>query len=568
MARSVAPLAVGLLVALALGLRSTGLGWMLPQRVEPDSQIVLQTRVLRGELEAPAEQFGTYGLVTACVAAVLPQVRPSVAPAGAPLEEHLAAAGADVLRVRIAVLLLSLVVVPATWHLARQALGRAASLFAAALVATSLLLLSLSQQARPHAGACGLFLVAVLAALELRRRPGWRSYAIAGVAAGLAVGVLQSGLIVLPSLALAHLLRERSASAGSRFGVLLALALLVPMFLAFNPTLLETALEGRRVALGAHRISVELFDGGGFSKLAWALWAYEPTLCGLAALGLPIAAARWPIESAPRRDLVVVGSHALLYLAAFGAYSGFEQRMSPPLLPYLALVAAMPLDAGLRRARPAARRWIGAAALGVLAVPALVAARYASLRTADDTLERAAQWVGEHLRPGEDLAVVSFPLDLPLFQERESLEANRALVPDDPGFYPRFTRWFRYQAYVAREDLGGPLAARFRLRFSTRGELTVPSRRLGRRLEALGARYVIVELRPAEGSDPGNRRIEEALAPLGRRVARFSPWRESESRGSSFDYEAFISPLESVVAQAFAAERLGPVIEVYELAAR
>ena len=46
-----------LLCAAALGLRLWGLDWMLPQRMEPDAQVVVQTRILH---DADREQAARY----------------------------------------------------------------------------------------------------------------------------------------------------------------------------------------------------------------------------------------------------------------------------------------------------------------------------------------------------------------------------------------------------------------------------------------------------------------------------------------------------------------------------
>ena len=70
----------------------------------------------------------------------------AVPPAGAPLAEHLARAARPFLDARLASVWLSLLVLPATYLLARTVLRRPAALLAVGLVATSLLHLSFTQR--------------------------------------------------------------------------------------------------------------------------------------------------------------------------------------------------------------------------------------------------------------------------------------------------------------------------------------------------------------------------------------------------------------------------------------
>jgi hypothetical protein len=560
-----------LLCALSLGLRLWSLDWMLPHRVEPDSEVVAQTRILFDADREEAWRFGTYGLLTAYTAALLPAPRQVAPTADMSLEEHRANAASDVVRIRLAVALLSLLIVPATWWLARQALGGPSALFAAALMATSLLHLSLSQQARPHAVACSFMTLAVAAAIQLRRRPSWARYAVAGLAAGLAAGALQSGLAVLPALAVAHLSRERSERASSFWRITLSAAVFALLLALFYPLIAsQTAelfeLREGRIDQGTHRVDLAHFDGRGFPIMLWSTWSYEPTLLVLGAIGLVLAIRRWPLARSARRDLFVALAFVLPYVLAFGAFRGFQERMLLPLVPYLATLAAFPLDAALKRAPR--RAWaIGAAAVLALAVPTDLAARLSDLRARDDTIEQCAQWVEQHLQPETDVAVVTFPLDLPLFQDDKALQANREVIRDDPDFYPRLTRWFRYQAYAVqgRAEPLQPGSPRFGLIYArpqdfARGELVDGA------LERLGARYALLELFPPEREVPGNTALVESLRQRGRRVARFAPWRDAESSDLPFEHEGLPSTIQAhVVRYLLRAERVGPVIEIYAL---
>ena len=160
----------------ALALRLTGLGFGLPQAHEPDLRYVVNLEWLREgiDFDASTELKQWYPLLVPRLTALAPAVGP--APAGAALEEHLAAAAAPVVQLRATVALLAALVVPATFLLARRFLASGWSLLAAALSATSLLHLVFSQQARPHGATATTFTLAVLGAMALRRRGdlvGW-----------------------------------------------------------------------------------------------------------------------------------------------------------------------------------------------------------------------------------------------------------------------------------------------------------------------------------------------------------------------------------------------------------
>ena len=131
--------------------------------------------------------------------------RGAAAAQDAPLAEHLAAAARPQLQVRLTIALLASLIVPATWLLVSWFVGRSWAFFAAALVAASLLDVSFSQQSRPHAVSGAVFLAAVLAAVRMRRSADLPSYLLAGGAAALAIGCLQSGITVLPPLVVAYL---------------------------------------------------------------------------------------------------------------------------------------------------------------------------------------------------------------------------------------------------------------------------------------------------------------------------------------------------------------------------
>ncbi len=567
-----------LLCAAALGLRLHGLDFLLPHRMEPDGEIVAQVRLLDAKDRSADWQFGTYGLLIAYVASALPD--PATPSPEMSLEQHLAISKAEVLRVRLVVACLSILLIPATYLRARQALGPGPSLFAASLGTTSLLALSLGQQARPHAVATGFYLLSVLASLRLRRSPTWGSYALAGLAAGLAIGVLQSGIAVLIPLAAAHLLREGGSRSASLRRALLASAIVAALLALFYPFLFSQTTSSLQVddAAGGirqsgHVIDLARFNGGGFRSVLWAFWSYEPVILLLGLAGLPVVLRRLaPLGRSARRDLIVVLAFALPYLCVVGIFQGTQERFLLPLIPYAAVLGAFVPDALLRRAgEDAPRRALAvASALLLLAFPSYVAWRLSAARAADDTLEQAAAWIEAHCDPREDRVLATFPGQLPLFHDDETAASSRMLIPDRSDFYPILTRWVRYELYRSGvAGTSGPQAPRrWKLLTATPGEFDPQraSQPAHDRLRELGVDYTVVELFPPERGVPGEGRRAEVLRSIGTRQARLAPWRDPGSSDLGFEYEGMPShPDAYVVGYVLAARSVGPVVEIYSV---
>jgi hypothetical protein len=576
--------ALALLSALALGVRLVGLDFLLPGLLEPDNNIALQAELLeRGEPHPEADwRFGSYPLFVARCAAALPR-RAAMPDSGAGLEEHLRAASSWILRARLAVALLSVLIVPGTFFLARRFLGPGWSLFAAALMAASLLDTSFAQQARPHAPLASMTLLALLAALRLRRAPTPVAYVVAGLAAGAAVGTLHNGLAVLPALAVAWLLRRREHGRASGAWILATLAIVAIWAWRLYPTLFaslgrasgggELDLAQRRVAQGEHEIFLVDFDGSGLRLTLEALWLYEPVALLLAGLGLArgvFALARGARAGRERaRDLAVVLAFALPYLAVLGAFARTLERFTLPLLPLLACLAAYGAAGAAElatRALPAGRaRRVAASAVAIalLAFPAAATAKLALARSRPTTLAEAARFIREHATPAERVLVTP-GLDLPLFSGAEALRSNRELLRN-PQSYPRITNWFRHQARALDQGLElDPAEPRWQL-------FWIPPRPLESGGEAAVAEYLrsfdgdwlALEVFGPDRGQPFMDALRSGAASLGRRVARFEP---EPGAQALFAYEDIsFPPRWHSALRTLRIERTGPVIEVYDL---
>lgn len=481
--RRVAACIVALLVAFALVMRSIGIGYELPHRPEPDAWIVSQSAWFdrpAGEPETDATWLSDFypHLFGHLLAALPGQSFARPLPSDAPLAEHLARASEPFVRGRWMVALFSLLLVPATYRLARSFVDRRAALFAAALAATSFLVAFHAQQARPHAAAAPLSAIALVFALRHARKGGAWSFALASIAAALAVGAFHMGVFVLPSLVLAWWFAPRRRV----WQLALPLAALAVAIACFYPFLLERGVTWsdatKSFDLGGQTLSRELITFTGVERIFGGLWSFDPLLSALAAAGILVLGtglARRRIgfgTSTPRavdRDAAARSEHAIdrtevtratpalrsessaldgrallivaLFPLAFLAFWLPQQTVWPryaiPLVPIAALLAAGAFAAA--SARLAGRPVLVLAAL-LLAFPAWACVRLASLRARDDTSTLAARWIGEHADAARDRIGLHVLVALPLPRTQSSLAAL-------PTWF--YSPWEHYQSRVA-----------------------------------------------------------------------------------------------------------------------
>lgn len=427
------------LIALAAFLRLRGLDRELPHAPEPDSHLVLQIELLREgrapDLKQSEKGYYAYPLPLAQVLALWPaeQAAPDAA-----LSEHLAAASSDAFRGRLAVALLSLLLIPATWMLARRFTTPLGAVLATLFTATSLLHLEFSQQARHHAPHASFALLAVLAALQLRECASWGRYLAASALALLALGMLHSGWFALLPIVAAHFLRERDERRASSWAIALPIATCLFAWFALYPRESEDMNPEASWATGGHTFHLSDLSVSGFATGARLLWDYDPGLSVAAALGAAFVLfggmRSWrELDGARKRELVVALSYALPYGLALGVYTQTVDRMLLPLVPFLAVLGGIGMVTLAGKLPAVARIGVVAAAL---VTPSLGALRYASVRDADDTYEQAAEWLEANAQ-GRVLFGTRFTL--PLASDAAALELARS------DHASRQRRWVRYQ---------------------------------------------------------------------------------------------------------------------------
>jgi hypothetical protein len=560
--------------------------------VNPDEHVFAeQLELMRNGASSPEldPRYGYYPHLVPRVAWIATSLMRAKRPADdttLTLAEHLTAASRDLVALRAVVACLSLLVVPATYLLARRFLARPAALLAAALAATSSLHQWYSTQARPHGAAAALALVAVLAALEVRRRGDARSYLLAGVASGLALGSLQSGFIVLLPLLVAHVLRSRAGSRRAWLWLVSALSIAAGSFRAFYPFVFApgaSELAGNHV-LGAADVAGTRFGGRGFAILLKTLVDYDPWILALASAGVFVLAIRARRDARAssgarelrqssgecelwrgRDDLLVVFAYAIPYVLAFGAYDRTEARYAIPLLPYLACLGACATAVAARWASRIAtayrvQRALAAAVLvAAFAVQASAACRIAAVRAAPDTATLAARWIQDHLDPARDRLAVTPSLELPLLRDAESLrDAPTSLEGTlDP--------WLVYQARLPRGTVvhgawsisGLPLRPPAAFDALIRDPLAV--------LRAMRCDYVAVEAFEQRGYD----RLLAAVRGSCARVVRIP----NASAASARDDATFLAAdvmrprvaWGALVRTALSVDALGPTVEIYRV---
>ncbi len=572
---------LALIVALGLALRLHGIGFLLPQLGEPDGLVIdYQLRALEGHGRETAADplYAYYPHLVARTAALVP--RSWVAPETPhTLADHLRVASAPRMRARIAVALLSLLAIPLSWWLARRFLADPWPLMAAALVAGSPFLVWFAQQARPHAAATSFALLAVCAAVHLRGTGGWRAYAIAGLSAGLAVGVLQSGLAVLPALALAILLRARADRWRALAGAVLVLAIAAVFVFVLYPFVFAGEADPGRVtlrpdgtlAVSRHLVFLDLFNGRGFEVVWRAFTEYDPLLTGLALFGLATAvlnAPRWAprlrLRAGERRtlDFVIVLAHALPYLIAIGLYQRTYQRFALPLVPYLAIASAY---GAWQLWRLAARGGLGlslaAGALAFLAAAAELAWSWqiGRVRARTDTIQEAANWITQHVPPETQAISVMPGLDLPIARSRASIKKD--WLHKDEQSVP----WFRYQADLMPAAIEGPTWHIDSMPLITPEERTKAHSEAYAFARELPGGYAAIIVWP-ENFRPALHAVRAGLRGQFELVARFVPDEPDPETDIPLAHQDDEYPIRVPWARRMLEARcVGPVVEIYRL---
>lgn len=543
---------VVLLTAAGLAVRLHGIGFMLPHVLEPDGGVIMR-QVMLMHSDVPTPEFETnwsaYPHFVARFIALWPDAE-KWRLASNDLAGHLRAASAPLLQARIGVALLSVLLVPGTWLLARRFLSRGAAFFAAASMSTSLFAVWFAQECRPHGPAAAMALLAVLAALRLRERPSVAAYVLAGIAAGAAIGTLQSGVAVMFPLLAAHVLRRRERPGQGRWHIAIALLLAAAVACAFYPFLLKPTTStnmpvlsytGPTLEFFGHSIFLEMFNGSGFAIVLATLWSFETVASLLALFGL-VAWLRNGEKKLSRAygrahpDLVVVLAYVVPYFIVIGLYERTYERFALQLLPFVMVLAAFGAVRGgdWLRAKHVSRVAIGAAAAVLLALPAFGTLRLVHLRAEPDSGTMVARWIEEHVEPGEERVLVVPFLDFPLWRTEETLVEEAYLGWTSP--------WQIYQTKLVGHPVEG---RRYDLRYWPFTKKAIRELALADPLafcKQVGAKYVIINMPLSDTGDPVRPPFLRALRAKAELVLRVPSGTRGVAAEPTLFYEGVLDP--------------------------
>jgi hypothetical protein len=561
-ARSRTPilLALAVLTIWTLLVRLWGYDFGVPLMKEADTFIVEHVRMLNeGEVKLDRAQSALqYPSLLAELVALFSERKLEPTGAERTLSEHLASAAALWLHVRLAVVLASVLLVPATFALARRFVTDGWALFAAALASFSLLHVCFAQQARCHALVASLAAWSVVAILWMRRSPSWRSYGACGVLVALSAGAFHSGLAVLAPLAAAQLLRRDKRWSDAR--ILLPLALTAASVRVFYWYYFDAA---ARAAKGENDGLLEalingMFDGSGFARLGRTLWYYEPVLTLFVALALATTFAtrgKRPLGAKPvdRADALVVASYVAPYLLLAGFFSETFERFLLPLVPYFAVFAAWGLcrlQLSLARARGA----FALACVALLAIPLAASTKLSWLRGQASTVDEATAWVERNVTSPATQPIYALPpLDFGVLRTRESLRP------------PYFTPWTLYQNRLPDDARVEPLYRIYWLAAKEGHGKLDTQEQIEAYLRSHGPGVFAVERIHANQS-ASRAALVDTLVARGRLLARISPDGDphyTEHKLWEQDVEA--PGWRHVTLRVLRARAVGPVIEFYEL---
>lgn len=580
------------LTMFALIVRLWHIDALLPYRYEPDADMVTQAEIIRyGDANPGANpNWASYPNAIARVASLFP-LEPSTPPQT--LDEHLAAASRPHLVVRVIVAVLSVLLIPAAFGLARLFFSARWSLVAAGLVATSLMLLNNSQQARPHAAAAGLTVLAVLAAVRMRRDPRPINYALASGTAALAFGILQFGAFAWPALLVAHLLRDRTQRRSALLGIAICVVALGASILLFHGYLFDPAENGESpfkitstgLYFGKHLVLLRV-NIDGMLVLAQGLWSSDPAMFWLTAAGLawlPFAA--WSAGKRARAgrwgDVLIVLAHVVPFLFGAAIFNRAYPRFFVPLLPHCACLGVLALRSlslgaqrlGARGTTAGVSNAAAAFALLALAIPTYVTAKYVWLRSRPDSIRCFADWIRSTPERASTRYFTTMSIDVPL--PRTLLVSPTGVIPEHRDhMFP----WWRYQRrHEATMRALGTYDVRW---FELLGEPDPLAPFVGL-IPPDGRAFAVIELQQgAVQSEDHPLRL--VLARRGELVARFGPYGEDDQRGNlhqlpayshnlGYDHlarggaEGFFEWRSTHAGRILAARRIGPTFEVYRI---
>lgn len=342
---------------------------------------------------------------------------------------------------RLLSLLFAAAALVAVARLAARAGGRAAAWIAFFAAALCPVFISGALEAKPHLPATALLLWAILAALEWLDTGRWLALHRSALLAGLAFGLVLTGLVGALLGGLLLFVAPRGVERGAaRRGVLRALVLAAAVYAVTNPYVVYNALFHRAKLASNLSNSTAMYDIGrvpeGAIRVATLLYeGVGPGVVVIGAIGLVIVLRRWP-----RHALLALAPAAglLLICVAIGAGKPAEFGRFLALPGLLLCVATGVALAQLRRRGPLVAILPLAVVLLTTGAPRYLGAFLQDALGAAESRRLAGVFLARHMGDLDELAVVQEPAPYaipPLDFMRVEL---RLLPPTEPaGLDPR-----------------------------------------------------------------------------------------------------------------------------------
>jgi len=401
------------ILVLSFALNAWGANWGLPERWHPD-ELTQRAENMVGEPSLNPHYFAYGGLHYYVIAAL------AVLPVKIPnklfhLMDYDMQTTLVVLASRLLSAVLGMGLVGLTYRIGERLFDARTGLFAAALLATSMVLVNLSHFATADVPSLFWFTLACVFATDILLSGRPRSYLLAGLCSGLAAAVKYVGGLSMVPLVAAHLL------AGSPRHRLLGAALCMSAvgFGVGNPVLLFAPLEF--IQGFAAESAFNSARGLGLPRSFLPLVSQLKDAMGLPVLLLSFAglvyALRLLASDQHRASVVLVLSMVVPYYLVAGAMRGPRAgplllpqpplRYALPIVPFLLLFAGKMLS-DLIVARHRVIRRVGLALFAVASCYSTVYAGLVDLKFTHDSRYAAREWILGNVMPGSTIEITSY----------------------------------------------------------------------------------------------------------------------------------------------------------------
>lgn len=442
------------ILMLSLLMNAWGIGWGLPQRWHPD-ELTQRAENMVGEPSLNPHYFayGSFHYYLIAAFAVLPVKLPNKFLS---LMDYDTQSTLVVVLSRLLSALLGTGIVLLTFLIGERLFDRRTGLFAAAMLAASMILVNLSHFATVDVPSLFWFTLSCLMATQVFRGGGRVSYFLAGLCSGLAAGVKYVGGLSFLVLVAAHFLAR-----SKRHRLLAAAFLLTAVgFVLGNPVVLFAPLE-----FAEGFVAESIFNslrGVGLPR------AFLPLIFELKdALGLPVFllsvaggayAVRLLASKESRASVLLVLSMMLPYYFAMGSMRGPRAgplllpqpplRYTLPMLPFLLLLTAKMLSdlVAVRRrdVRGVARAISVAAICYSIAYAACV-----DLEFTHDSRYAAREWLLKNVAAGTSIEATSYGPSIPGDKYEVVERPHDNGVADVAAAVSESKRYRRFQAMTA-----------------------------------------------------------------------------------------------------------------------